>query len=233
MKDHQNFTPYITPALFNFLRELKQYNDKAWFEENKERYESVVREPLLKFIADFAVHLAKISPYYEADSRKVGGSLFRIHRDVRFSPDKSPYKTHAGIQFRHESGKDVHAPGFYLHLEPDNGFTAIGVWQPDAETLGKIRDAIVAHPTRWQQIFADEKFSATFKLEGDRLKSAPRGYDPNHLLIEILKYKDLYVLTSFSEQDACAADFIERYAEVCSKTKPFMEFLTTAIGLPW
>ncbi len=233
MKDHQKFSPYITPALFNFLRELKLNNDKIWFEENKQRYEAVVRAPLLKFIADFAVHLAKISPYYEADSRKVGGSLFRIHRDVRFSPDKSPYKTHAGIQFRHESGRDVHAPGFYLHLEPDNVFTGIGVWQPDTETMGKIRDAIVAHPTRWQKIVADEKFAAIFTLEGERLKKPPRGYDPGHLLIEILKYKELYVFSPFSEQKACEPDFIDRCAEVFQIAKSFMEFLTTAIGLPW
>ncbi|HEX9974386.1 MAG TPA: DUF2461 domain-containing protein [bacterium] len=233
MKSQQNLSPYITTDLFNFLRELKQYNDKAWFEENKQRYESVVREPLLKFIADFAPYLTKVSSHYEADPRKVGGSLFRIHRDIRFSPDKTPYKTHAGIQFRHDSGKDVHAPGFYLHLEPGNVFTAIGVWQPDSETLGKIRDAIVAHPTRWQNIFADEKFADTFKLEGDMLKKAPRGYDPDHPLIEVLKHKDLYVFTSFTEQEACAADFIEHYANVCLKTRPFMEFLTTAIGLPW
>lgn len=233
MKNHQNYSPYITPALFSFLKDLKQNNDKAWFAENKERYESTVREPLLKFIADFAPYLAKVSLHYQADPRKVGGSLFRIHRDIRFSPDKTPYKTHAGIQFRHESGKDVHAPGFYLHLEPGNVFTAIGVWQPDSETLGKIRDAIVAHPTRWQNIFTDEKFAATFKLEGDRLKKVPRGYDPNHTLIEILKYKDLYVFASFTERDASAIDFIERYAQACLIAKPFIEFLTTAIGLPW
>ena len=233
MKDHQNFSPYITPGLFDFLRELKQNNDKAWFAENKQRYESVVREPLLKFITDFTVHLAKVSLHYQADPRKVGGSLFRIHRDIRFSPDKTPYKTHAGIQFRHESGKDVHAAGFYLHLEPGNVFTAIGVWQPDSETLGKIRDTIVAHPDRWHQIFANEKFAAIFKLAGDMLKKAPRGYDPDHPLIEVLKHKDLYVFTSFIEQEACAVDFIDRYANVCLKTRPFMEFLTTAIGLPW
>jgi len=233
MKNDQNYSPYITPGLFKFLKELKQNNDKAWFAENKERYETVVREPLLKFIADFAPYLAKVSPHYEADPRKVGGSLFRIHRDIRFSPDKTPYNTHAGIQFRHEIGKDVHAPGFYLHLEPGNVFTAIGVWQPDSETLNKIRDAIVAHPDRWQQIFADKKFSATFRLEGDQLKRAPKGYDPDHPMIEVLKHKDLYILTSFDEQQACAADFIDHYADVCLKASPFIEFLTTAIGLPW
>ncbi len=233
MNDHQNFSPYITPALFDFLRELKLNNDRAWFEENKDRYEAVVREPLLRFIADFAPYLAKISPHFEADARKMGGSLFRIYRDVRFSPDKSPYKTHAGIQFRHESARDAHAPGFYLHLEPDNVFTAIGVWQPDAETLGRIRDAIVAHPDRWQQIFGDEKFAATFTLEGEKFKTAPRGYDPHHPLIEVLKLKDLYLFCQFNEQQACEINFMERFAGVCQLSGPFMEFLTIAIGLRW
>ncbi|MDZ7377513.1 MAG: DUF2461 domain-containing protein [candidate division KSB1 bacterium] len=231
MRVKDNFAPYITPALVDFFRELKRNNDPIWFEQNKERYESVVREPLLRFIADFAPYLAKISPHFEADPRKVGGSLFRIYRDIRFSPDKSPYKTHAGIQFRHESARDAHAPGFYLQLEPENVFTAIGVWQPDAETLGKIRDAIVAHPDRWQQIFADKKLAATFTLEGDKLKTAPRGYDPQHPLIEVIKMKEFYLFAELSEEEACRSDFIERYAEICQIAKPFMEFLANAIGI--
>ena len=107
---------HITPALFDFFRELKANNNREWFQANKERYERQVREPLLQFVEDFGVRLAEISPHYVADARRSSGSLFRINRDVRFSADKSPYKTAAGIQFRHESGKDVHAPGFYLHL---------------------------------------------------------------------------------------------------------------------
>ncbi|MEE2657664.1 MAG: TIGR02453 family protein [Candidatus Latescibacterota bacterium] len=91
---------------------------REWFNDNKARYESHVREPLLTFIEDFAGPLKKISAHFRADPRKVGGSLFRNHRDVRFSRDKSPYTTHAGIHFRHERSKDVYAPGLYLHLEP-------------------------------------------------------------------------------------------------------------------
>ena len=87
---------------------------RDWFQENKEFYESAVKRPLLEFIEAFAPHLREISPHFRADAR----SLFRIHRDVRFSKDKRPYKTHAAAQFRHSAGKDVHAPGFYLHIEP-------------------------------------------------------------------------------------------------------------------
>ena len=98
--------PYITPKLFKFLRDLKKNNTREWFEENKNRYEEQLRGPLLDFIEDFSEHLSKISGHFEADNRKVGGSLFRIYRDVRFSKDKSPYKTHAGIHFRHESARE-------------------------------------------------------------------------------------------------------------------------------
>ncbi len=172
------FISYITPELFAFFRELKENNNREWFQANKQRYELQVREPLLQFITGFGLRLAEISPHYVADARKSGGSLFRINRDIRFSKNKSPYKTAAGIQFRHESGKDVHAPGFYLHLEPGSVFGGAGIWHPDTKTLGKIRDAIVENPDRWQAIISNEALSAVYKLEGDSLKRAPKGYDP-------------------------------------------------------
>jgi uncharacterized protein (TIGR02453 family) len=224
---------YITPELFQFFRELKANNNRDWFQANKQRYESQVREPLLRFISDFGLRLAEISPHYVADARKSGGSLFRINRDVRFSKDKSPYKTAAGIQFRHESGQDVHAPGFYLHLEPDGVFGGIGIWQPDTRALNQIRDAIVENPDRWRQIVSDETFTARFELSGDSLKRAPKGYDPDHPLIEDLRRKDFIAATPFIEAEACAPDFIDRFAETCRIGAPFAQFLTTSIGLPW
>ena len=138
--------PHFAPALFAFLRELRENNNREWFQANKGRYEADVRDPLLRFIADFALPLHELSTHFVADPRPVGGSLFRIYRDVRFSKDKSPYKTQAAAHFRHERGKDVHAPGFYLHLEPDDVFAGAGIWHPDMKSLTKIRDAIVANP---------------------------------------------------------------------------------------
>jgi uncharacterized protein (TIGR02453 family) len=224
---------YITPELFTFFRELRENNNREWFQANKSRYEQQVREPLLQFITDFGLRLAEISPHYVADARRSGGSLFRIYRDVRFSKDKTPYKTAAGIQFRHESGKDVHAPGFYLHLEPDNVFAGTGIWHPDTQTLTHIRDTIVENPTRWQAIISVEDFRSNFELEGDSLKRAPKGYDPDHPLIEDLKRKDFVAGKAMAEVDARAPDFIDRFAEVCRLGAPFAEFLTRAVGLPW
>jgi uncharacterized protein (TIGR02453 family) len=223
----------ITSELFQFFRELKENNSREWFEANKQRYETQVREPLLGFISDFGLRLAEISPHYVADARKMGGSLFRIHRDVRFSKDKSPYKTAAGIQFRHEMGKDVHAPGFYLHLEPDSVFMGAGLWHPEPPTLAKIRDAIVNQPEQWQAVLTDEDFRTILQLGGDSLKTVPKGYDPNHPFLEDLKRKDFIASRALSEAEACEPDFIDSFAGYCQKTAPFMAFLTRAVGLVW
>jgi len=118
---------YFSPEVFSFLRELAENNNRDWFAENKTRYEQRVREPILQFISDFGPRLAKISPHFVADPRPSGGSLFRIHRDTRFSHDKSPYKTHLGVHFFHDSGKKAPSvPGFYLHIAPDECFAAAG-----------------------------------------------------------------------------------------------------------
>lgn len=226
-------TQYITPELFTFFRELKANNTREWFEVNKQRYEKCVREPLLGFISDFGLRLAEISPHYVADARKTGGSLFRINRDIRFSKDKSPYKTAAGVHFRHEVGKDAHAPGFYLHLEPDGVFVGVGIWQPDGPTLAKIRDAIVAQPERWQRASRDETFLATFIIGGESLKNPPKGYAPEHPFVEDLKRKDFIASVTFTEADACAPDFIDRYTGICRRAGPYIGFLTTALGLSW
>jgi uncharacterized protein (TIGR02453 family) len=224
---------YITPELFSFFRELKANNNREWFEANKQRYEKDVREPLLHFIAAFGVRLAEVSPYYIADARRSGGSLFRINRDVRFSKDKSPYKTMAGIQFRHESGRDAHAPGFYLHLEPDNVFVGMGMWQPDAPALAKVRDAIAKYPERWQRAISDEKFCASYTRGGESLKNPPKGYNPDHRFIEDIKRKDFIASASLTEAATCAPNFADHYAELCRRAAPFMEFLTRAVGLSW
>ena len=142
---------HFDAALFAFLEALRSNNNRAWFQVHRQRYERAVRDPMLRFIGDVGPHLWQISPRFIADARPNGRSLFRIHRDVRFAQDKRPYKTNAGAHFRHEAGRDAHAPGFYLHLEPGSVFVASGVWHPDRHALTKIRDAIVAQPQRWQQ----------------------------------------------------------------------------------
>jgi uncharacterized protein (TIGR02453 family) len=220
-------TRSFRPELFRFLSELKANNDRAWFTANKERYENDVRGPALDFVADFAGPLEKISAHFVADPRPSGGSLFRIHRDTRFSKDKSPYKPYTGIHFRHELAKDAHAPGFYLHLQPGSVFAGAGIWHPDQPTLVKIREAIDRDQDGWRA--ATE--TTSFRLGGDSLKRAPAGFDPEHPLIEDLKRKDFVGFVELTQKDVCAPGFVERFAGICRDLSPFVRFLCAAVDV--
>jgi uncharacterized protein (TIGR02453 family) len=223
-------TRHFSPELFEFLAELKGNNTKEWFQDNKERYKSEVQEPLLAFISDFSDPLHAISPHFVADPRPSGGSMFRIYRDVRFSKDKSPYKTHAAAQFRHNTGKDAHAPGFYIHLEPETVFVGAGSWHPAPDALAGIRRAIVEHPRRWRTALADPQFIKHHALGGESLKRPPRGFDPDHPLIDDLKRKDFICVEEFTQAAACKAGFIDRIEASCRAAGPFVRFLTEAVG---
>ena len=226
-----NDTGHITPELFQFLAELGLNNDRTWFQANKHRYESHVKQPLLEFIADFGDHLERVSPHFVADARGNGGSMFRIYRDIRFSKDKTPYKTAAAMQFRHERARDVHAPGFYLHLEPGSVFFGAGMWGPDSASLKRIRDAIDTGATRWRGVLGEDEFASTFSLHAGGLKRAPKGFDPDHPLIEDLKRKHFIASAELSEDEACEPGFIFEVADLCERASGFVRFLTDAVGL--
>jgi uncharacterized protein (TIGR02453 family) len=232
-KPKQGVKRSFSPALFAFLRELRENNDRDWFKANKLRYEAAVQEPALEFVAGFASRLREISPHFVADARPVGGSLFRIYRDTRFGKDKTPYKTHTGIQFRHEQGKDVHAPGFYLHLEPRSVFVGAGIWRPDRATLGKIRDAIASNPEDWSRAAQESPLGELFRLEGETLKRPPAGYDPEHPLIEDLKRKDFIAIAKLSEKTVTSTGFPEELAAIFQASAPLMRFLCDATGVPF
>ena len=223
----------FAPALFSFLRDLRKNNDRDWFAAHKEVYERDVREPALDFIAMFEPSLRKISAHLVADARPVGGSLFRIHRDVRFSTDKRPYKTQVGIHFRHEAAEDVHAPGFYLHLEPGDVFAAAGIWQPDGAVLADVRDAIAESPAAWRRAVGTREFKSLWALAGESLVRVPRGYDPEHPFAEDLKRKSYIAHTGFTERDACAPGFAKKLEDVWRASAPLMRFLARALDLPW
>ncbi len=224
---------HFTPALFDFLADLIVNNRREWFQANRDRYERDVKDALLGFVSDFGERLPEISPHMIADPRPSGGSMFRIYRDMRFSKDKSPYKTNAGVHFRHEVGREVHGPGLYLHMEPGNVFAAAGIWRPDSATVGKIRGAIVDNPKQWEAIVNDGRFNSNYGLEGESLKRAPKGIDPAHPLIEHLKLKSFAAGTTFSQDDACSPDFIDTYVDSCQTAGPFMKFLCDSVGLKW
>ncbi len=222
----------ITPELFSFLEDLRDNNERAWFESNRARYERYVREPLLAFTASLQEPLAEISPSILAIPKKQGGSLFRIHRDVRFSKDKSPYKNWAALQFRHEAAKDVHAPGFYLHLEPGNVLAAAGIWRPARPELDAVRQAMDEDPDGWTGMRRAVE-AGDWSFGGEALKRVPRGYEPEHLLADELKLKDYVVSVPLSEEKVCRPDFLDEYVELCRSAAPLPAYLCGVLGLTW
>jgi uncharacterized protein (TIGR02453 family) len=220
---------YFTGQTFRFLKELKANNDRAWFAENKHRYEAHVKDPAYRFIQDFAGPLRKLSPHFQAGPR----SLFRIHRDTRFSKDKSPYKTHTGIHFRHDRSKDAHAPGFYLHLEPGSVFAGIGIWHPDGPTLRSIRTHMVEASDRWKRASRAKRFTEAFELSGDRLVRPPKGFDSEHPLIDDLMWKDFIGVRPLTQRFATSADLPRALATLFQAGRPFMAFLCEALDVPF
>ena len=226
-------TRYFTPKLFAFLRDLADHNDRDWFKAHQDDYERHVREPALDFITDFAKPLKAISEHFVADSRKVGGSLFRIQRDTRFSRDKTPYKPNTGMQFRHTLAKDAHAPGFYLHIQPGECFMGIGLWRPETKVAYAIRERIDADQAGWKRASRGKRFTDVFTLGGDSLTRPPRGYDAEHPLIDDLKRKDFIASTRLTQKTITSDTFMKDFTSLCKRGTPFMRFLCEAVDVPF
>ncbi len=228
--------PYITPATIDFLYDLAANNNREWFAENKAHYELCVREPSLRLIEDAGPLLARISEHFVASPKKVGGSLMRVYRDTRFARDKTPYKTNIGIQFRHYQGKDVHAPGFYLHVGLDETFIGIGIWRPDSNALSAIRTAIDEQGRGWKTALRSLNHGLDggqgFQLQGDSLKRPPRGFDKDHPLLEDLKRKDFIAIQHLSYEQLLADDYLDQVFAAFAASRPFMAYLCKALKLP-
>jgi uncharacterized protein (TIGR02453 family) len=220
------------PGLLRFLGELERNNDRDWFKARAERYEAEVREPALAFVRAMARHVDKFSPHLVASDRKIGGSLMRIHRDVRFSKNKQPYKTNVGIQFRHEAGKDVHAPGLYFHVDPRSAFLGAGMWHPDSAALAAVRRAIDEDPKVWKRVRDGKRFREHWELSGDSLKRAPLGFAADHPLIEDLKRKDHIAVCYLSKKDVTRPDLVDLVAGRFARTRAYFAWLAEAVGLP-
>lgn len=224
-------TKPFRPALFRFLRDLAANNDRDWFKANQRRFERDAREPMLRFLADLELPMAKIAPEIVVDARPTGGSMFRLHRDTRFAKDKSPYKTHLAAQLRHQGAKDVHVPCYYLHLEPDNVITGAGIWHPDGPSQRAIRQAILDDPDGWNEVVRAKWFRENLRFEGESLKRPPAGVPSDHPLLDDLKRKDFIVVARWSQSEATSSEFFRRFLDFCRRTKTFNDFLAGALGL--
>jgi uncharacterized protein (TIGR02453 family) len=221
------------PSLLEFLDELRRNNERDWFAQNKGRYETLVREPALDFIDAMGPHLDRIAPQFEAVAKKMGGSLMRVFRDTRFGRDKTPYKTNVGIQFRHSQGKDVHAPGYYVHIEPGGHFIGAGMWRPEPDALAGIRDAIVERTKQWKSARDAAAFRRIYTLDGGALKRPPRGYPADHPMVDDLKRTDFIAISPIDDGELFRPDFTARIAKRFDAATPLMQFLCRAVGVPF
>jgi uncharacterized protein (TIGR02453 family) len=214
--------PLIDRRLFQFLVELRFNNERPWFQARKERYESEVLEPFLRLVGELTLRLQKINPAYTEPK------TFRIYRDTRFGHDKTPYKTHIATQWRHRAALgDVHAPGFYLHVEPGECFAGGGLWSPEAEALAAVRKRIARRDPVWLDI----KKSRMPLWDQDNLKRPPKGWSEDHPMIQDLKRRHFITWMDLSDQDLCASNAVQKITRAFERTNPLIEFLNQCLHL--
>lgn len=223
----------FTLATFEFLAELGLNNERAWFDAHRDRYERDVREPARAFVRAMRPRLEALSPHFLADDKKVGGAVMRQHRDTRFSADKRAYKTHVGIQFRHAQGKDIHAPGFYVHVGPDDLFLGVGTWRPPSDALARIRAHIDAEQAAWRAIVDAPTLTAAYRQGGESLKRAPRGYANDHPLVDELKRTSFILVADLDADTVIGADFADHVADRFTTAAPYMRALCAALDAPF
>jgi uncharacterized protein (TIGR02453 family) len=221
----------FSAATLRFLDELAANNNRAWFDANKLRYESLVREPALDFIAAMAPLLEGFAPSFRAEARKVGGSLMRVFRDTRFSRDKTPYKTWAGARLFHEHHRQQEAPSFYMHFEPADCFVGGGIWHPGAEALKRIRSFLANNPAAWKKATRSRSFTTHFALGGDSLIRDPRGFEVDADLLQDIKRKDFVASQRFADALACSNELKPLLIDRFKRVAPMIDYLCASLDL--
>ena len=203
----------FSTATLTFLRGLKRHNERAWFEARRAEYEAVVKRPMLELIEELDVRLARFAPEIVGDAKR---SMFRIYRDIRFSPDKSPYKTHASCWLFHRDGSravgrgaggDAAGAGFYFQIAPGDSFAGGGMWMPPRDALRKLREAIAGEPNRFTRIVTDRRLVRRFGglSEEAVLHRVPRGFAPDHAAARWLKFQSFVVGRALTDAQAASA----------------------------
>ena len=218
---------------FSFFNELKKNNNREWFAVNKPRYIESVVQPMGDFIVSITPFLKRISPHYTANPRPHGGSMFRIYRDARFSRDKSPYKTHAACHFRHEAGRDAHAPGFYLHIETDRVSIGGGIWRPPSKQLGQIREFNADNPAAWGKLAQSAAVKKMGGIQGDSLKRPPRGYSADARHIDDLKRKSFFLMAGFEPGLVLGPELVTESAKTFRNVAKLNHLINDALELPF
>lgn len=214
----------------DFLKRLKRNNTREWFHRHKEEYEENVRFPMQCLIASLREQLREEIPELDFNPKR---SIFRIYRDVRFSKNKTPYKTHIAASFELKGKKKSYdTPGLYVHIEPAAIFVGGGMYMPAGEQLKAIRNSIVAQPEEFLAVVESRHFTTQFGgIQGERLQKAPLGFPKDHPLIEYLKHKQWYVGKEWENERICfSPSFTKTVSVVLRDTMPLVRWLLSAIG---
>lgn len=222
---------YFDEGSFRFLRGLSRNNNRDWFQAHKGEYEEKLRSPFQRLITDLQPDLLAISPHYRADPKANGGSLFRQHRDTRFSNDKTPYKTWAGARFFHARSREVEAPSFYLHIQPGSCFIGAGLWHPQPDSQRRLRQFIHDNPEAWKRAVHGAAFRKAYAMDGDSLQRPPRGYPADHELIEDIKRKDFVASTALPDELVLGPRLRQAVAKHFNGLKPLVDYLCAALDL--
>src|SRR6184192_1101874 len=224
-------------ATLTFLRGLKRHNDRAWFEAHRAEYEAVVKQPMCHLIEEMDVRLARLAPEIVGDPKR---SMFRIYRDIRFSKDKSPYKTHAACWFYHRDadarvGGDAEGggAGFYFHLAPGGSLIGAGIWMPSRPILNRLRDAIAQDSKGFERIVRGSSFRRRYgSLDEDAtLKRMPRGFPETHPAAHWLKYQSYTAGRRLSDTQATSARLPTLLESDFAQLLPLVRWLNGALGL--
>ena len=207
----------INSDIFSFFKELDQNNNRVWFEANKKRFKSLEAE--MKFFS------AQLETEMNTFDRIEKTKIFRIYRDVRFSKDKTPYKTHFGVSFHRE--KPALRGGYYLHIKPGDSVLATGFWNPNKEDLFRIRKELEVDATEFRAVIADSKLTKSWrKLTGDVLKVAPKGFAKEHKDIDLLRQKQYLFLHKYNDSEVLSDGFLKDVAQRFNAIRPFFDLMS-------
>ena len=210
-----------------FLKRLKKNNNRLWFTRHKSEYEDNVKLPMQSLIAALQPHIVGFAPEIDVNPKR---SMFRIYRDIRFSKDKSPYKTHVAAVF-HVKGHWQGSAGYYVHIEPSGVYVGGGIYLPDSDQLRKLRKAIEDRSEEFLSFVKSRAFKKEFqKIEGEKLQRVPQGYAPDHPMAEWLKHKQFYTGVEWKESECHSSRFVNKVVGVYKDLYPFVRFLNEALG---
>jgi uncharacterized protein (TIGR02453 family) len=216
--------PKLLPTTFEFLKLLQKNNNREWFAKNKERYTQE-----LHLIIEFAdALLVEMNKHDHIENETGKKTLFRIYRDTRFSKDKKPYKNHWSGNLRRATKKL--RGSYYFHIEPGKSFVGGGFWGPEPHDLKRIRDEFDHDASGFHKLLNSKSFKETFgTLKGEQVQRAPKGFDPNHPEIALLRYKQFLLIREFSDKEVLQTDFLKQVNDTFKKMRPFLNYMSDVL----